>query len=59
MHIKPTSNYRMSKATKTMLAGIIDPQLRGDVKRAMVQADLQSMQGAPRGRDKSSNAGPN
>ena len=38
--LKPGPNYKMSKRNKTILAGILDPHLRGEIKRGMIQADL-------------------
>jgi hypothetical protein len=38
--LKPSSNYKMSKSTKTMLANILDPHKRGEHKRSMIQAEL-------------------
>ena len=40
--IKPTSSYKMSKATKVRLAQFIDPHLRGEMKRSWIQAELES-----------------
>ena len=37
---KSGPNYRMSKAAKRALARILDPQLRGEVKRQIIQAEL-------------------
>jgi hypothetical protein len=40
--LKPTANYRMTKATKRSLATsrMIDPHFRGEQKRLMIQAEL-------------------
>ncbi len=38
--LKPSSNYKMSKSTKTMLTNILDPHKRGEHKRSMIQAEL-------------------
>jgi hypothetical protein len=40
--LKPTANYRMSKSLKTSLAlsQMQDPHLKGQWKRAMIQAEL-------------------
>lgn len=37
---KPGPNYRMSKAAKRALARILDPHLRGEVKRQIIGAEL-------------------
>jgi len=33
-------NYRMSRPLKVMLAGVLDPQRRGEIKRAMIAAEV-------------------
>jgi hypothetical protein len=40
--LKPTANYKMSKPLKTSLAlsKMQDPHLKGQWKRAMIQAEL-------------------
>jgi hypothetical protein len=38
--MKPGPNYKMSSLTKMSLATILDPQKRGEWKRAMIQAEL-------------------
>ena len=42
--MKPTANYRMSKALKTSLAtgGFQDPHRKGQWKRAMIDAELSA-----------------
>lgn len=42
--LKPTSTYKMSKTVKTSLAlsNLQDPHLKGEWKRAMIQAELAS-----------------
>lgn len=40
MYIKPTAAFRMSGTTKRMLSTILDPHLRGVLRRSMVQAEL-------------------
>ena len=42
--LKPTSTYKMSKTLKTSLAlsNLQDPHLKGEWKRAMIQAELAS-----------------
>ncbi len=40
--IKPTSNFKMSKANKFRIASILDPHVRGEVKRGLIQAQLLS-----------------
>lgn len=42
MYIKPTSNYKMPKPFKMLLANKLDPHARGEFKRALIQADLAS-----------------
>lgn len=50
--LKPTANYKMSKQNKRFLATVLDPHLRGELRRGVVQADLHSQIAPPR-RDKS------
>lgn len=38
--LKPTANYKMGAQNKRFLATILDPHLRGEIKRSMIQADL-------------------
>lgn len=40
--IKPTSSFKMSKANKFRLAGILDPHRRGEIKRSLIQAQMLS-----------------
>ena len=40
--LKPGPNYRMSGSAKRMLATIVDPHLRGVIKRSTIQAELAS-----------------
>lgn len=40
--IKPTSSYKMSKATKFMLTRYKDPHIRGMMKRSWIQAELEA-----------------
>ena len=40
--IKPTSSYKMSKATKFRLSRFKDPHLRGEMKRSWIQAELEA-----------------
>ena len=42
MMLKPTSNYKMSKQTKTFLAQLWNHPLRGQIRRAMINAELAS-----------------
>ena len=46
--IKSGPNYRMPKSIKRQLAGIVDPHLRGKIRRSMIQADLVGRQAATR-----------
>ena len=41
--LKPTANYKMSKAGKIYLAQIVDPHKRGEIKRTIIQAELSAM----------------
>ena len=52
--MKAGSNYKMTKQAKRYLATIIDPHLRGQIKRGTVQAELASQQQVrqPRGERK-------
>jgi hypothetical protein len=38
--MKPSSTYKMSSTTKTILATIADPVKRSEWKRSMIQAEL-------------------
>lgn len=38
--MKPTASYKMSSQTKTFLANIDDPHIRGAVKKSMIDAEL-------------------
>lgn len=40
--IKPTSSYKMSKATKFLLCRYKDPHVRGQMKRSWIQAELEA-----------------
>ena len=40
--LRPTANFKMEKQNKRFLATIIDPHKRGEIKRSMIQAQLQS-----------------
>ena len=40
--LKPNKTFKMSKQTKRFMATIVDPQARGEFKRAMIQAQLAS-----------------
>jgi hypothetical protein len=40
--IKPTSTYKMPKSIKMLLTRYKDPHVRGEMKRMMIQADLES-----------------
>lgn len=40
--LKPGPNFRMTKANKTILANIVDPHRRGEVKRGLIDAQLSS-----------------
>jgi len=42
--MKPTANFKMSKQSKRYLATVIDSQLRGELRRGSVQAELASQQ---------------
>lgn len=41
--IKPTSSYKMTKATKFRLGRYKNPHLRGEMKRSWIQAELESL----------------
>lgn len=41
--MKPNSGFKMSKETKRWLAGIADAHERGEKRRMMIHAELQSM----------------
>jgi len=40
MDIKPTKNFNLSKTSKRFLATIVNPQLKSDLKRGLIQAEL-------------------
>jgi len=40
--MKATAAYKMSKPTKLMLAGIVDRELRGKFRAAMISAELSA-----------------
>ena len=40
--MKSKGNFKLSKPTKSFLATIIDPHLRSEIKRAMVNAELSA-----------------
>ena len=40
--MKPTSTFKMSAQTKRFMATIVDDHKRGEYKRAMIDAQLQS-----------------
>ena len=40
--IRPTSSYKMTKATKFRLGRYTDPHLRGEMKRSWIQAELEA-----------------
>ena len=40
--LKPTAAFKMSTQTKRFLATIDNPHKRGEVKRSMIDAQLQS-----------------
>lgn len=40
--LKPTSSYKMSAAHKNTLLKYKDPHLRGQIKRSLIQADLEA-----------------
>jgi hypothetical protein len=40
MDIKPTKNFNLSKTSKRFLATITNPQLKGELKRGLIQAEL-------------------
>jgi hypothetical protein len=40
--MKATAAYKMSKPTKLILAGIVDAEIRGKFKRAMISAELSA-----------------
>jgi hypothetical protein len=42
--MKPGPNFKMSKQSKRFLATVVDPQLRGQIKRGTIQAELASQQ---------------
>jgi hypothetical protein len=49
--MKPGKTFKMRSTTKTMLATIVDPQMRSAWKRAMIEAQLCSevvVKSAPR-----------
>lgn len=41
--MKADKNYRMSKQLKTMLASMPESHLRGEVKRAMIEAEISAL----------------
>ena len=41
--MKANSGFKMKKETKRMLAQVSDPHERGELRRAMIAAQLQSM----------------
>lgn len=41
--MKADKNYRMSKQLKTMLASKTEPHRRGEVKRAMIEAEIMAL----------------
>lgn len=41
--IKPTGSYKMKKQQKFLLGKYNDPHLRGQIKRSMIQADLEAL----------------
>jgi hypothetical protein len=40
--MKPGPNFKMTKANKTVLAHILDPHRRGEIKRGLIDAQLSS-----------------
>jgi len=40
--MNPDKNFRMNRITKRMIATVQDPHLRGELKRAMITAQLTS-----------------
>lgn len=40
--IKPTSSYKMPKPLKMQLANILDPHVRGAIKKSYIQVHLES-----------------
>jgi len=40
--MKPGPNFKMTKANKTILANIVDPQRRAEIKRGLIAAQLAS-----------------
>jgi hypothetical protein len=40
--LKPGKTFNLNKQAKRFMATIVDPVARGDFKRAMIQAQLQS-----------------
>jgi hypothetical protein len=42
MH-RPTAAFKLSKQSKTLLAGILDPQMRSQVKKLLVDAELSAL----------------
>lgn len=39
---KPTSTFKMKKQTKRFMATIVDPVMRAEFKRMMIDAQIQS-----------------
>lgn len=40
--LKPNSNFKLPKPYKVLLASILDPHLRGQIKRSFIEAELYS-----------------
>lgn len=40
--LKPTANYRMAKSIKRIIDREVDPHIRGELKRSMINAQLQA-----------------
>ena len=46
MNLKPGPNYKLSKTNKMRLTRYLDPHLRGQIKRGMIEADLFAIESA-------------
>ena len=46
MNLKPGPNYKMSKTNKMRLTRYLDPHLRGQIKRGIIEADLFAIESA-------------
>lgn len=46
--LKPTANFKLSKSAKRILATVVNPQLKGALKKGYIQAELAAQQQPPR-----------